>query len=123
MDMPVLPTPPATQALVEPYRKPSLPTRHERFYSMGPMLRDPVILQVQCPLACIHSAKAHVLLGRKYPVQAFHLCTAQGCDFFASIFSIDNGDTPEGKSDEHPVFLPSTVTCAEFDVFLRFGIE
>jgi hypothetical protein len=48
---------------------------------------------------------------------------AQGSDFFASTFSIDNGDSPEGKSDGHPVVLPTTITCAEFDVYLRFGVE
>lgn len=36
---------------------------------------------------------------------------------------MDNGDSPEGKSDEHPVVLPSTITCAEFDVYLWFRVQ
>lgn len=47
----------------------------------------------------------------------------QGSNFFATTFSIDNGDTLEGKSDEDPVVLPSTVTCAEFDVYLWHGVR
>jgi len=47
----------------------------------------------------------------------------QGSDFFASTFSVDNGNSPEGKSDEHPIVLPSTTTCAEFNVFLGSRIE
>jgi hypothetical protein len=48
---------------------------------------------------------------------------AQGSDFFASAFSINSGDSQEGRSDEHPVILPATITCAEFDVYLLFGVE
>ena len=48
---------------------------------------------------------------------------AQGSDFFASTFSINPGDSPEGKSDDYPVMLPSTITCAEFDVYLRFRVQ
>jgi hypothetical protein len=48
---------------------------------------------------------------------------SQGSDFFASTFSIDHGESSEGKSDDHPVILPSSITRAEFDVYLRFGVQ
>ena len=48
---------------------------------------------------------------------------AQGSDFFASTFSIDDGGSLEGKLDEYPIVLPTTITCAEFNVYLRFGVE
>ena len=47
----------------------------------------------------------------------------QGSNFFATIFSMDPGDNPEGQSDENPVVLPSTITKAEFDVYLWHGIK
>ena len=47
----------------------------------------------------------------------------QGNDFFAATLTINPDDPLEGASDEHPIFLPHTVTCAEFDVFLWFGIK
>jgi hypothetical protein len=48
---------------------------------------------------------------------------AQGSEFFASTFSLKAGESIEGVSDEQPVVLPPTITCAEFDVYLRFGVE
>lgn len=48
----------------------------------------------------------------------------QRSDFFAATFSIKGiADATEGSSDESPIFLPSTVTCADFDVFLRSEVE
>jgi len=41
-----------------------------------------------------------------------------GSEFFYNAFSIPNGNSTEGASDEHPVVLP--VKSAEFDVYLWF---
>ena len=117
-----LPTPHPTQALMQP-NDCILPSRHERFYSQDPMLKDPVILQVcrQSKLVFIYNNKARQVERTLYRLSIYAL--AQGSDFFASTFSIDNGASPEGKSDEHPVVLPPTITRAEFDVYLLFGVQ
>jgi hypothetical protein len=45
-------------------------------------------------------------------------------NFFASAFSISGITSPEeGTSDDCPIFLPSSVTCADFEVLLWFQIE
>jgi hypothetical protein len=45
-------------------------------------------------------------------------------NFFASAFSISGITNPEeGTSDDCPIFLPSSVTCADFEVLLWFQIE
>ncbi|KAF9645703.1 hypothetical protein BDM02DRAFT_3189492 [Thelephora ganbajun] len=67
---------------------------------------DPVILQAENTL---------------YQLSIYALM--QGSNFFTSTLSIDNSNSPEGKSDEHPILLPSTITCVEFDVYLWFGVE
>ena len=117
-----LPMPHPTQALMHPYDH-ILPSWHERFYSQDPMLKDPVILQVrqQSNLVFIYNNKARQVEHTLYKLSIYAL--AQGSDFFASTFSIDNGASPEGKSNEHLVVLPPTITRAEFDVYLLFGVQ
>jgi len=45
----------------------------------------------------------------------------QASNFFASAFSIEGiADPREGGSDEYPIILPLTVTCADFNIFLWF---
>lgn len=41
-----------------------------------------------------------------------------GSEFFYDTFSIPNGDTAEGTSDQYPVVLP--VKSVEFDVYLWY---
>jgi hypothetical protein len=90
------------------------------------MLKDPVILQV-CynprfsESTLIHNSDVCQVEHTLYRLSIYAL--AQGSDFFASAFSINHGDSLEGGSDEHPVVLPNTISCAEFDVYLRFRVE
>ena len=117
-----LATPPYTQAIIPPEGEDLSPTRHKRHYEQGTMLRDPVILQV-CYTGVVHVHCANVCQVERtlYRVSIYSL--TQSSEFFASTFAIDSGESLEGTSDENPVILPSTVTCAEFDVFLQFKLE
>ena len=75
-----LPTPHPTQALMQPNDH-ILPSRHERFYSQDPMLKDPVILQVcqQSKLVFIYNNKARQVERTLYRLSIYAL--AQGSDF------------------------------------------
>ena len=73
------------------------------------------------PLALVRNGNTPQVENTLYRLSIYGL--AKGSNFFASTFAIDAGDSPEGKSDEHPIILPSTVTCAEFDVYLWFGVQ
>ena len=54
-----------------------------------------------------------------YRLSKHYLCTVS--DFFDSTFSIAKIANPEeGMSDECPIFLPPSFTCADFDVLLWY---
>jgi hypothetical protein len=118
-----VPTPPATQLPLQVGWRRATPIRHERFYCQDPKLRDPVILQVRWPAYSSSDTTVTIpqVENTLYRLSIYGL--TQRSHFFATIFTMDNGDSPEGKSDEHPIILPSTITCAEFEVYLRFGVE
>ena len=80
------------------------------------MLKDPVI-----QLAFTHGANVHQVECTLYRLSTYAL--AQGSNFFASTFSVEKVDSSGRKSNEHPVVLPHTITCAEFDVYLFFGVQ
>ena len=69
----------------------------------------------------VHGANIPQVENTLYRLSVYAL--TQGSNFFATIFSMDPGENPEGQSDDNPVVLPATVTRAEFDVYLWHGIR
>ena len=69
----------------------------------------------------VHGTNIHKVENTLYRLSIYGL--TQGSNFFATIFSINPGENPEGRSDESPVILPSTITRAEFDIYLWHGIR
>jgi hypothetical protein len=120
----VPPTPPPTQAPLQHSGQgmsSKSPNHHPEFYYTDPMLTDPIILQVRHCLAhqCCIVVTPVQAENTLYRLSFFYL--AQGSHFFSSAFSIRNekDDSQGGRSDELPIVLPSTITCAAFDVYLH----
>ncbi|KAF9790815.1 hypothetical protein BJ322DRAFT_1104464 [Thelephora terrestris] len=99
------PTPPPTQNSQEQWviRRNGQAIQHAHFYDTGKTLRDPAE-------DTLYRQSAHSL--------------SRVSNFFASAFSISGITSPEeGTSDDCPIFLPSSVTCADFEVLLWFQID
>ncbi|KAF9642709.1 hypothetical protein BDM02DRAFT_3192807 [Thelephora ganbajun] len=104
------PTPPPTQIPEqpdEPEMMPTIgPTRHPKFYCISPTLTDGIVIQAQNTLYRL----------------SFH-GLARGSHFFASVFSINNGDLKEGSSDECPIILPESITSDAFEAYLWYDTK
>ena len=72
-------------------------------------------------LALVYNGDMSQVENTVYRLSVYGLSKAS--NFLASTFAMDNGDSPEGKCNKCPIVLPSTVTCAEFDIYLLFGVQ
>ena len=98
------------------------PTKHPKFYCTDPSLTDGVIIQVHCGSISLCLIITPMYTENTLYRLSFH-GLARGSHFFTSTFSINNGGLREGSPDEHPIVLPETITCNDFEAYPWYDVR